>query len=406
MSLDSYHKEVLTLRNEIFKKYALLKYATSWAYHSRNSKKPEETEDMAFYLLHEKFESRLFFRMLLSWYETPQATALWYHFFNHMLFEGTLELAMEEASTTSSLVHVAVSSGIEGLHRALAFSKAAINMQDWCTGSTPMSLAALVGSEVPAASLGPLEAVKLLLENGAEVDLRSNDGDTPLHKVAMVDRAETARLLLEKGADVNSKTEDDGDTAISLAVLFGSIETFKLLLKYGGVDINSRNNRGKTALVHAAEERSWEMVRILLQEDGIDIHLKIGEGQTPVSWVAQHDEMKLLDILLGKDDVEIDLEDDDGSTPLLLAALYNHKDIVERLLEKGANVNKQDDWGRTALIVSVPNISSTSYEYDLAFQVMKVLLTQPNIDVNLKDMDGDSALSLAIRRGFLKLRSF
>jgi ankyrin repeat protein len=205
---------------------------------------------------------------------------------------------------------------------------------------------------------------------------------------------------------VNSKTEDDGDTAISLAVLFDSIETFKLLLKYGGVDINSRNNRGKTALIHAAEERSGEMVRILLQEDGIDIHLKIGEGQTLVSWVAQQDEMKLLDILLGKDDVEIALEDDDGSTPLLLAALYNHKDIVERLLEKGANVNKQDDWGRTALIVSVPNISSTSYEYDLAFQVMKVLLTQPNIDVNLKDMDGDSALSLAIRRGFLKLRSF
>jgi hypothetical protein len=158
MSFDSYDKEVLTLRNEIFKKYALLKYATSsWAYHSRNSKKPEETEDMAFYLLHEKFESRLFFRMLLSCYETPQATALWYHLFNHMLFEGTLQLAMEEASTTSSLVHVAVSSGIEGLvHRALAFSKAAINMHDWCTGSTPMSLAALVGSEVPAASLGPL----------------------------------------------------------------------------------------------------------------------------------------------------------------------------------------------------------------------------------------------------------
>jgi hypothetical protein len=100
---------------------------------------------------------------------------------------------MEEASTTSSLVHVSVSSGIEGLvHRTLAFSKAAINMHDWCTGSTPMSLAALVGSEVPAASLGPLEAVKLLLENGAEVDVRSNDGDTPLHKVAMVDRAETA----------------------------------------------------------------------------------------------------------------------------------------------------------------------------------------------------------------------
>jgi hypothetical protein len=61
MSFDSYDKEVLTLRNEIFKKYALLKYATSsWAYHSRNSKNPEETEDMAFYLLHEKFESRSF----------------------------------------------------------------------------------------------------------------------------------------------------------------------------------------------------------------------------------------------------------------------------------------------------------------------------------------------------------
>lgn len=133
MSDDSYDKEVLTLRNKIFEKYALLKHAiSSWAYRSRNLKQSEETEDMAC-LLHEKFESRLFFRMLLSWYETPQATELWDHFSNRMLFEGALEQAIEEARTKSSLVHVAVAWGMEGLlHRALAVPKEDINMRDWC----------------------------------------------------------------------------------------------------------------------------------------------------------------------------------------------------------------------------------------------------------------------------------
>jgi ankyrin repeat protein len=114
---------------------------------------------------------------------------------------------MEKARTKSSLVHLSVSLGMEGLlHWALVLAETDLNMQDWCYGSIPMSIAIEWGSDILleilleianadvnlktelsktllhiAASLGHLEAIKVLLKNGAEVDLRNDKGNTPLY---------------------------------------------------------------------------------------------------------------------------------------------------------------------------------------------------------------------------------
>jgi ankyrin repeat protein len=417
MSFDSYDKEVLTMGDQIVEKYVLLKYATScWDYHSCSSKTTQETEDMVFYLLHEKFESRLFFRMLLSmssWHDAAKART----------FRHPLEHTMERARTKSSLVHVAVSSGMVGLlHRTLAFSEADINIVDWYDESTPMIIAAEM--ETPyaeqmleillktgnadinlrdslgyqplhiAARKGNLVAVKLLLENGAEVNSGSHGNRRrALHIAATHGDVEIARLLLEKGADVNVKVGGYGYTPLLLAVQEGSIGVLKVLLEHG-VDINAKGY-DMTALVCAAQHEQWEIVRMLLQEDDIDINLKSTDGKTLLSSVIENGEMEVLEILLERDDVEIDSKEDDGSTPLLLAAYHARKDMVERLLEKGADANTQDKLGRTPLMRSILSNSSTPDN-----EIMKLLLAQPNIDVNLKDEKGNSALSLAMDRGF------
>jgi ankyrin repeat protein len=115
--------------------------------------------------------------------------------------------------------------------------------------------------------------------------------------------------------------------------------------------------------------------------------------------VAENGMMAVLEILLERDGVVIDSkdDDDDGCTPLLKVVWYSEMDVVECLLEKGANVNAQDRGGRTPLMLSV--LSSILDEYNLDFEIMKLVLAQLNVDVNLTDKNGYSALSLAIRCG-------
>jgi ankyrin repeat protein len=59
-----------------------------------------------------------------------------------------------------------------------------------------------------AAGLGNIEAVKVLLASGADVNAINNDGETPLHIAAYSGMPDIAKLLLDAGADINAKTKE------------------------------------------------------------------------------------------------------------------------------------------------------------------------------------------------------
>ena len=78
----------------------------------------------------------------------------------------------------------------------------------------------------------PDEAVRLLLEKGAEVNIKGPGGFTALMLAASNGHAETVRLLLEKGADLNAKTRL-GQTALVLASQAGRSDAVKVLSEKG-----------------------------------------------------------------------------------------------------------------------------------------------------------------------------
>ena len=127
-----------------------------------------------------------------------------------------------------------------------------------------------------AARGGHADTVKALLEAGADVDAKTSNGTTAL--IAAADFADAVKMLLEAGADVDAKDEPLGETALMWAVGLGDADAFKALLE-AGAEVNATTSEGNTALLLAAEEGSAEMVKALL-EAGADADAKRPDGET------------------------------------------------------------------------------------------------------------------------------
>lgn len=82
-----------------------------------------------------------------------------------------------------------------------------------------------------------METCKLLIEHGADVNVKTVRGETPLHKIACGANTEICKLLLEHGADVNVK-DKYYNTPLYRATRWGNHkETCDLLKEYGAEDI-------------------------------------------------------------------------------------------------------------------------------------------------------------------------
>ena len=103
-----------------------------------------------------------------------------------------------------------------------------------------------------AADYGQTGFMRVLLDHGADPDVRSQNGWTPLMSAAYKGRAEAVRLLLEAGADVNAKSPGNY-TAVVLATSANHPDTVKLLLE-AGADRNVRDRDGWLPMDYALQK--------------------------------------------------------------------------------------------------------------------------------------------------------
>lgn len=175
---------------------------------------------------------------------------------------------------------------------------------------------------IAAARCGHVEILRLLLEQGAEID----DGDDHwnlLHCAALHEHPEAVRLLLDRGVKIDA-VDGRGRSALHYAATTGHPETVGLLLERGaGVDVVG--DGGRTALHCAATSRCPDIVRLLL-ERGAEIDAVDERGRSALHYAAQYGSRKNLSVLrlLLEQGANREARNKKGRTPLQVLAWWNN----------------------------------------------------------------------------------
>ncbi|RYP49030.1 hypothetical protein DL768_005170 [Monosporascus sp. mg162] len=234
-----------------------------------------------------------------------------------------------------------------------------------------------------AAYFGVDKAVNRLLLGGHEPDSEDSYCRTPLSWAAENGREAVVKLLLDKGADTESKDDHYVRTPLLWAIENGREAVVKLLLDRGA-DTESKNIFGRTPLLWAAENGREVVVKLLLDKGADPESKDDGYGQTPLLWAAGNGHEAVVKLLLNKGAVT-ESKDNNGRTPLSWAVESGRKAVIKLLLDNGANIESKDNNGRTPLLWAVEN----------GLEAVIKLLLDSGANIESKDNDGWTPLSWA-----------
>ncbi|KAN0115706.1 hypothetical protein V8E52_006652, partial [Russula decolorans] len=148
---------------------------------------------------------------------------------------------------------------------------------------------------------------------------------------------QTADLLRRhNGADLDIRGQN-GTNPLHAAAYSGKLEVVRILIEYNPADINARDKTGSTPLILASSPYNIKdgSAHQLLLEHGAKINTQNKFGATPLYYASLYGAMEVVCVLL-EHGADVEVKSNDGDTALQIAAEKGHNDVVELLREHGA----------------------------------------------------------------------
>ncbi|CAD5117061.1 DgyrCDS5882 [Dimorphilus gyrociliatus] len=340
--------------------------------------------------------------------------------------DQSTENVKDESSIDNSVILFLISKG------------ANVNAQDRY-GCTPLHFAAMRGNEVATVELLSCPSidieiedkqkvralhlavahsekyiVELLIESGAQLGCKDEDEGTPLHLACMEGNCEIAEMIINKANNtfgwpialqLIQDTDMEQNTPLHLAVENGSLEVTQLLLNRSA-DVNLLCKQATSALHLAAQSGNDDIVKLLLTKNAKPDSLN-SNAQTPLHIAASHNRSNIVELLLDHEKEsyphasrnlrrsQISRRDRDGYSPLLFAAEFGHAEVIHTLMRRGASLKDTEKNDRNAIF-----LAAQEDQMDALKALMNYLDEENVIDDG--DRYSNTALHAAAEKGFLR----
>ena len=252
-------------------------------------------------------------------------------------------------------LHEAIGRGNEEVTASPFEDGAAVNTKD-ANGDTPCHISARMGNTL---------TTQLLVNMGADLNSRDDMQRTPLYCAAINGHDLVVRVLAEAGADLTLPGGYDEDTPLHVAATMGNVGTTQLLI-YMGADLDSRDGRQRTPLYCAATNGHALVVGVLM-EAGADLTLRGRTGSTELTPLTaavargrecdSDGQLEVIRTMIEFGGADLNYPDKRGFTALhwtcpggcYPCAINSQWKIVEVLVAAGANLEARNSYGQTPL---------------------------------------------------------
>ena len=234
-----------------------------------------------------------------------------------------------------------------------------------------------------AAQYGFVSVICSVLKKKSSLfDQQDNFGYTPLMVGCIYGRPKVVELLLEKGADLVTLTDQYGNSG--LHHFAASVRCKEVAISEHLPEQRAdKNEQGYTPLM-VAVARNNKMVSAILHAHQLNECLD-RQGNSVLHLAAKHGDMGCAS---GDVSALLELRNSKGLTPLMIAAEHNHSRFCSTLLELGASVMQTNDEGDTVLHL-VARLGSV--------ELVKLFLGQDELLINKPNEAGDTPLVVALR---------
>jgi ankyrin repeat protein len=211
------------------------------------------------------------------------------------------------------------------------------------------------------------KVARFLLERGADVDAKGK-ASAPLHRAAWFHKPDNIKVLLEFGANIERK-DNQGRTPLMTAMFGGSSNCVKALI-LGGANIEAKNSNGLTPIMcldyfqlspQQDQNEKAKGVRALI-EAGANLEARSANGRTPLMHACYYDShyttshvasqkiigTPIINVML-EYGADVNAKDNDGNTALMHAVFMRNLAAIFALMRAGSDPRAENNDGETAL---------------------------------------------------------